>query len=116
MDLFATHQSWRANTAAPKSLPQMIEQVIADSPLSDNSKALVVMDAGIGTKDNLALIKAKGYNYLCVSRERLKDFELVPSEESVLVHDCKGETARKLYTALKYKTHLFRKIKICSTQ
>lgn len=80
------------NTADPKSLPQMIEQVIADSPLSDNSRALVVMDAGIATKDNLALIKAKGYNYLCVSREKLKDFELVPSEESVLVHDCKGET------------------------
>lgn len=43
-------------------------------------------------KDNLALIKQKGYDYLCVSSEKLKDFELTPSEESVLIHDCKGET------------------------
>ena len=40
----------------------MLEEVIAQSPLSDNSKALVVMDAGIATEENLALIKSKGYN------------------------------------------------------
>lgn len=76
----------------------MIEEVIAKSPLSDNSKALVVMDAGIATEENLSLIKSKGYNYLCVSRTKLKDYELTPSEESVLVNDCKGEviTLRKV--------------------
>lgn len=79
------------NTADPKSLPHMIEEVIAKSPLSDNSKALVVMDAGIATEENLSLIKSKGYNYLCVSRTKLKDYELTPSEESILVNDCKGE-------------------------
>lgn len=52
----------QGNTADPKSLPNMLEEVIAQRPLSDNSKVLVVMDAGIATEENLALIKSKGYN------------------------------------------------------
>jgi transposase len=39
-----------------------------------SSKPLVVLDAGIATEANLALILAKGYNYLCVSRVKLKDY------------------------------------------
>ncbi len=32
------------------------------------SKGTIIMDAGISTKSNLDMIKAKGYDYLCVSR------------------------------------------------
>ena len=31
------------------------------------------MDAGIATEDNLALVREKGYDYVCVSRHRLQD-------------------------------------------
>ncbi len=34
----------------------------------------IVMDAGIATEDNLALIREKGYDYVCVSRKRLRDY------------------------------------------
>ena len=37
-------------------------------------KAVVVLDAGIATKENLELIQKKGFNYLCVSRTRLKNY------------------------------------------
>jgi transposase len=35
---------------------------------------VVVIDAGIATKDNLKIIRNKGYDYVCVSRQKLKDY------------------------------------------
>lgn len=37
-------------------------------------KKTIVMDAGIATEDNLTLIREKGYDYVCVSRKRLRDY------------------------------------------
>lgn len=37
------------------------------------SSKTFVMEAGITTQDNLALVREKGYQYVCVSRKRLKD-------------------------------------------
>ena len=84
------------NMADPKSLPDMIGNVILKSPVSDNpeEKALVVIDAGIVTEDNLKLIREKGYNYLCVSRRRLTDYELKSEGKTVIVHDCKKREIR----------------------
>ena len=77
------------NIADPKSLPDMIEKLILENPANDvnANKTLVVIDAGIATEDNLALIKEKGYNYLCVSRSRLADYELEPGARTVKVLD-----------------------------
>ena len=38
------------------------------------AKPLVVMDAGIATEENLALLKEKGHDYLCVTRAKLKEY------------------------------------------
>jgi len=48
--------------------------------LSHNSNAIkpvVVIDAGIATEENLLMLKEKGYDYLCVTRSKLKDFNIV---------------------------------------
>lgn len=84
------------NTADPKSLPHMIENLIAENPLESDhdEKILVVIDAGIATEENLELIKSKGYNYLCVSRRRLTDYELNGDGRTVVVHDCKEREIR----------------------
>lgn len=84
------------NTADPASLPAMIESVIASSPVSDNpaDRALVVIDAGIATEENLELIRARGFNYMCVSRRRLTDVELSADAQSVIVHDTKKRKIR----------------------
>jgi len=37
-------------------------------------KPIIVLDAGIATVENLALIRDKGYHYLCVSRTKLKNY------------------------------------------
>ena len=65
-------------------------------PNDPNDKVLVCLDTGIATEDNLEKIKEKGYNYLCVSRRWLTDYELDPNAKTVTVHDCK-KTAHKAY-------------------
>ena len=74
------------NTADPKSLPDMIESLAQKSP-ARKEKTLIVMDAGIATEENLTKIKAKGYNYLCVSRTRLKEYTLREDHKCVVVQD-----------------------------
>ena len=79
------------NTADPKSLPDMADRLIAENPAkcADDEKVLVVIDAGISTEDNLKLIREKGYNYLCVSRKALTDYEVSPDARTVTVRDCR---------------------------
>ena len=79
------------NTADPKSLPDMVERLMVKSPVGGSDRALVVMDAGIATNENLALLKEKGYNYLCVSRTKLKDYELRADSQSVTVYDSRRQ-------------------------
>lgn len=77
------------NTADPDSLPDMIDKIIAKNPVSadPDEKVLVVIDAGIATEKNLGLIRAKGYNYLCVSRTKLTDYTLKDEGRTVTVLD-----------------------------
>lgn len=77
------------NTADPDSLPDMVKHIIAKNPVSPDpqEKVLVVIDAGIATEQNLSLLKASGYNYLCVSRTKLKDYTLKDEGRSVTVFD-----------------------------
>ena len=79
------------NTADPKSLPDMVDKLIATNPVGTDpdQKVLVVIDAGIASQENLDLIKAKGYNYLCVSRKALADYEVKPDARIVTVRDCR---------------------------
>jgi hypothetical protein len=53
-----------------------LEDMLLDleSHTNTTSKKTIVMDAGIATDENLALIKEKGYDYVCVSRKRLSDY------------------------------------------
>lgn len=81
------------NTSDPDSLPDMIETLSKKTrtPSDPNQKILVCLDAGIATEDNLTKIKGKGYNYLCVSRTRLTDYELADDCRSVKVLDTKKQ-------------------------
>lgn len=47
-------------------------------------KPIIVLDAGIATKENLALIRSKGYHYMCVSRTKLKNY--VFDQSRLVVH------------------------------
>jgi len=89
------------NTADPKSLPDMIDKIASSGRVrSGDSKALVVIDAGIASEENLRLIKSKGYNYLCVARSKPKNYTLAPDCKSVTVQDSRKRdiTLREVHT------------------
>ncbi|OYP60640.1 transposase [Prevotella sp. P2-180] len=81
------------NTADPNSLPDMVDTLNSKTrvPNDPKDKVLVCLDAGIATEENLRKIKGKGYNYLCVSRRRLADYELAPDAKTVTVQDSKRQ-------------------------
>jgi hypothetical protein len=67
---------FEGNTSDSASLPVIIDNIRART--STEKRAIVVLDAGIATEENLALLEAKGYDYVCVSRSKIKDYEIDP--------------------------------------
>lgn len=53
-----------------------------------------MLDAGIATEENLEMIAAKGYKYVCVSRSGLKDYETIPDRLTVLLDTESNKTIR----------------------
>ena len=69
---------YEGNKPDTATLSDMIEDLKKYS--SPNADHTIVIDAGIATEDNLALVREKGYKYVCVSRKRLKDYPIGPSD------------------------------------
>jgi len=66
---------YEGNMADCKTLSATIDSLrVATSGAS--KKAVIVMDAGIATNENLKMVKAKGFDYLCVTRSKLKKYDL----------------------------------------
>jgi len=78
------------NMADSKTLEGMINKLRIKTSVSAK-KALVVIDAGIASEENLAMIKAKGYDYLCVSRSNLKSYIMEAGTAIVTVTDNKKQ-------------------------
>lgn len=78
------------NISDSKSLAGMIDKLRIKTSASA-SKALVVIDAGIATDENLEMIKAKGYDYLCVSRSNLRRYTIDAGATTVSVMDNKKQ-------------------------
>jgi len=74
------------NIADSKTLEGMINKLRIKTSESAK-KALVVIDAGIATEENLEMIKAKGYDYLCVSRSSLKNYKTEARATTLSVTD-----------------------------
>jgi len=77
------------NVSDPSTLEAMIRDLRGKTS-STAQKALVVIDAGIATKENLAKIRTAGYDYICVTRSRLKDYEIDTASHPVTVKDNRG--------------------------
>jgi transposase len=100
------------NMADPKTLEGMTNKLRIKTSASAK-KALVVIDAGISTEENLAMIKAKGYDYLCVSRSNLKSHKTEAGAATVTVTDnrkqkidlCRVKSGRNTDYYLKVESH-----------
>ncbi|MDD4192440.1 MAG: hypothetical protein PHI28_13995 [Mangrovibacterium sp.] len=74
------------NMADSKTLEGMIGKLRIKTS-SSAKKALVVIDAGIATDENLKMILDNGYDYLCVSRSSLKNYNIEAGAATVSVTD-----------------------------
>lgn len=96
------------NIADCKTLSKMIDKIYSHTC---PGKAVIVLDAGIATEDNLQMITQKGYHYLCVSRSKLKDYTMVPNRLAVLLETKSKQNIRLKAVATDKQTDYFLEVK-----
>jgi Transposase DDE domain len=80
---------YQGNMADCKTLSEMIDNLKIASGLT-NKKSLIVFDAGIATQENLDMVVAKGYDYVCVNRTKVSNYDL-KSEIPTIIYDSKNQ-------------------------
>jgi transposase len=81
---------FRGNMADCKTLEKVIE-TLSKQTSSVQRKPIIVIDAGIATDGNVAMLKSKGYDYLCVSRSNLKEYYADTQSTPVIIKDKKDQ-------------------------
>ena len=61
------------------------------SQTSASKRAVVVIDAGIATEDNLTMLSENNFDYVCVSRSKLKDYKIDPNCSPIEIEDKKKQ-------------------------
>ncbi len=79
---------FNGNMSDSKSLGEIIDHLRV-STSSGSQRAVVVIDAGIATDENLLLIQNKGYDYVCVSRSTKAAIKKAATGNAVIVKDMK---------------------------
>jgi transposase len=74
------------NMADCKTLGAMVDTLSSQTSISSR-KPIVVIDAGIATEENIAMLRSKGYEYMCISRSSLKEYQADTSVTPVLIKD-----------------------------
>jgi transposase len=91
-----TSRIYGGNQSEPQTLEEILQHLYPESEQGSLFLPTIVMDRGIATKDNLALLKEKGYPYLLIERrnaekEYVKEFEHARDDFEV-IKDKKGKT------------------------
>jgi len=92
-------QIYKGNQSEPETLESILERLYsAEETLFKETLPTIVMDRGIATKDNIALLKEKDYPYVVVERravekDYLKEFETAKDTFEIMRHgsDPEGE-------------------------
>ncbi len=81
---------YQGNISDSSTLEKTVEELTAHTS-STQRKPVVVIDAGIITEANSLMLKARGYDYICVSRTKLKDYTAIePDGHNTKIHDKRG--------------------------
>ena len=83
-------QTFEGNMADTTSLKLIIEQLSARTSATGR-KPVVVMDAGIASEGNLALLRTQGYDYMCVSRAGMNKYQVDTHAAPVRITDKKEQ-------------------------
>ena len=97
------------NMSDPATLQAMIEKLRVKTS-SSTKKAIIVMDAGIATENNLKMVKDNGYDYLCVTRSSMKDYGVVAGANPVTIRDNKKQKIELCRVSSPRNTDFFIKI------
>jgi hypothetical protein len=81
---------FEGNMADCKTLASVIDSLSRQTSFSTR-KPIVVIDAGIATEGNIAMLKNKGYDYMCVSRSSLKEYHADTDALPVQIKDKKDQ-------------------------
>lgn len=102
---------YKGNVSEPETFKLMLSDV-ASQLTAKGEKPLVVMDAGIATEDNLALIKSKefDYDYVCVSRTKPTAYSKLTDNATKLA-DNRGNTIEVTKINIADKDDMFLHIK-----
>lgn len=91
-------QVFAGNAVEARTLEQMLKELNAPKA------ALVIMDRGISTEENLTWLKTHGYRYLVVARQAKRQFDpsktvqfTCASGETIRVHKVSDENETRLY-------------------
>ena len=97
-------QVFTGNVSEPHTLAEML------TALQAPKGALVVMDRGIATQDNITWLAAQGYRYLVVSRERKRTFDLASAmtvttatQQTVHLHKVLSEDGQEAPSVLLFR-------------
>ena len=82
---------WEGNVSEPDTLDDVLLGLKKEENLF-SSQRTIVMDAGIATEDNVALIKKRGFKYVAVSRKRTYDDSFWSEEEPEKIALSDGKT------------------------
>ena len=96
------------NIADCRTLSSMIDKLIIHTV---QQRAVIVLDAGIATEENLELIRQKGYNYLCVSRSKLKNYQQMQDRLTVLLETRSRQEVRLKAVQSQGETDYFLEVK-----
>lgn len=83
-------QLFEGNTTDSKSLLQIIKELSARTSVTER-KPVIVMDAGIATKDNILLLRKYNFKYMVVARSSLKKYSPDVNSNPVVIKDKKGQ-------------------------
>jgi len=76
---------YSGNQSEPATLAHVVDDIKKRVSIS-SELPVIVMDAGITTEDNLKELRDKKQDYVCVSRSKLKEYEVLENEP-VIVKD-----------------------------
>jgi hypothetical protein len=107
---FVRHsQFYSGNISEPGTFLDLIKTLKSQLKLdSEIEKPLIIMDAGISTEDNLALIRAD-YDYVCVSRVVPKQYTEL-SETATAISDNRGNEIKLIKVDVAGKEDNFLKV------
>ncbi len=82
---------YEGNMSDPKTMLDLVKALDKSNKTDKKVKAIVVLDAGIATDENLTLLREDGYEYVCVSRSKPKKDDTVDKDTAIEIKSKKDE-------------------------